>query len=109
MAAGPTVSLVSRSTATFEYFYVVRGLSPGKNSLVLTGVAPNDFIPDPLTTTVRPLGVAAVCTVSFDEPSLVIDPSDTTQVLIDVYADSNTVSCVVELVGGGVPAEQRIR
>lgn len=91
------LSPISKSRPVVEYFYPVTGLTASAlNSLVLTGVAP-EFIPDALVTVVRPVGGAAFSSVSFNKASLVKDPTDATQVLIDVYTGAATTAIVIEL------------
>jgi hypothetical protein len=99
------VKQINRSEATCEYVYQITGLTASaKNSVVLGAVAPNDFIPDPLSSEVVPLGSAALATCSFDQESLLNDTSDATQVLVDIYTGANTTAVKFKLVGGGNPA-----
>jgi len=101
-----TVTPIRRAPWTTTYqFKVDNGeiegtpvaLPAGINSLVL-GPVNTESVPDPLTTRVIPLAAAA-CFASFDPSPLTFkkDPTDATQILIDVYVSDGVTLLIIDL------------
>lgn len=95
----PRLSQSLKSAPT--YAYKTGALTVGKNSFVLTGV-PQGFVPiaDNFQIFVRTTSNAATPAAGYatlDEASLIIDPTDSTQVLVDVYASSSIKQALIFL------------
>lgn len=94
-----SLTRVSESPAQAVYCYKTGALTVGKNSFVLKGV-PQGFVPNPDNFTIVPRTTssgqtAAAGYASIDQASLIVDPTDATQILVDVYASSSIKEAMI--------------